>query len=88
MNLKQKSAQLWRNLTQNGISAVENTPCIRQKGTTEPVQHYQKPGHGLFFCLHERSYFVECRNCRRTLQEAEENEQAFVNKISKGDTSV
>lgn len=77
MNLKQKSAALWRSLTQNGINAVAHTPTFREKSTTEPRQHYQKPGHGLFFCLHERSYFVECRNCKRTLKEATGNLVAF-----------
>ena len=81
MNLKQKSAQLWRNLTQNGINAVEHSPCYRTKGTTEPVQHYQVPGHGILFCLHERSYFVECTKCRRTRSEGETNEQEFLAKV-------
>lgn len=82
MNLKQKSASLWRNLVQNGISAVEHSPTRRVKGSTEPVQHYQVPGHGLLFCLHERSYFVECRSCKRTRSEAEENERAFLAKLN------
>lgn len=82
MNLKQKSQLLWRTLIENGISQVEHSPCFRVKGTTEPKQHYQKPGHGLFFCLHERSYFTECRNCRRTKSEGEANEQRFRDKIA------
>ena len=80
VNLKQKSASLWRSLTQNGISAIEHSPTFRQKGTTEPRQHYQVPGHGILFCLHERSYFVECRACKRTRIDGEENYSDFMQK--------
>jgi hypothetical protein len=58
-----------------------NRGTKREKSASEPVQRYQKPGHGLFFCLHERSYFVECRNCKRTRSEAEANEQEFLDKM-------
>lgn len=70
---KRKSIRNANALAKQSIAQIEHASQIRVKSASEPVQHYQKPGHGLFFCLHERSYFVECRQCRRDRTECEAN---------------
>jgi hypothetical protein len=77
---KRKSIRNANALAKQSIAQIEHASQIRVKSASEPVQHYQKPGHGLFFCLHERSYFVECRQCRRDLKEANEHETEFMKK--------
>ncbi len=79
---KRKSARKALALAKSAINRIEHASQIRQKGNTEPRQRYQKPGHGLFFCLHERSYFTECVACRRSRSEADENERAFRQKVN------
>ena len=77
---KKKSVDNANAIAKQSIELINHSSQIREKSSSEPRQHYQKPGHGLFFCLHERSYFVECKNCRRTLKEATENQTAFMQK--------
>jgi hypothetical protein len=79
---KKKSVANANAIAKASIELINHSSQIREKSPTEPRQHYQKPGHGLFFCLHERSYFVECRACRRTRSDGEENERAMIAKLN------
>jgi hypothetical protein len=55
----------------------------REKSIDETQRVYRRWGTGLVKCLHGRSYFVECKHCRRSRSEAEKNFEDFSAKYSK-----
>jgi hypothetical protein len=39
-------------------------------------------GYGLFFCVHDRPYFMPCRNCRRGTKAAQREAQNALRRIA------
>jgi hypothetical protein len=58
----------------------------REKSLSEQESVYRPWGTGVVKCLHDVSYFVECRRCRRDKREANDNFQRFSAKCE--DTSI
>jgi hypothetical protein len=40
------------------------------RSSEELKGEYHQPGYGLYFCLHDRTYYEACGKCRRTTREA------------------
>jgi len=45
----------------------------REKSNTEKNAEYHLQGYGLYFCLHDKSYYEVCPACKRTRREALRN---------------
>lgn len=54
---------------------------VREKSFNERSQHVNMPGRGNMFCVHERSYFYPCKQCRRTKQDGDAKREAFFKKL-------
>ena len=50
--------------------ALPKASTVREKSLNERKGEYHQPGYGLYFCLHDRTYFEPCNNCRRTKRDA------------------
>lgn len=66
-----------------GIEAtlLSKRGSFRSKSLTEHEQRYHSQGHGTMFCVHERSYFTPCKNCKRTQSDANKRRNAFFDKL-------
>jgi hypothetical protein len=53
---------------------------VREESNGESLREYHPQGHGLYFCLHGKSYFDKCSACRRTASEASDNFDKFLSK--------
>jgi len=56
-------------------AAIDSRPLpkattYRIKSNGEAKGEYHQPGYGLYFCLHDRTYYEACLKCRRTRREA------------------
>lgn len=49
-------------------------PATRRiKSSNELGEAYKPQGYGLYFCLHDKSYYEVCKTCRRTRRDAQRN---------------
>lgn len=49
----------------------------RIKSNAEREAQYHEPGYGLYFCLHNKTYYEVCYACRRDKREALFNLDTF-----------
>ena len=68
----------------NEVKGLElsRSAILRAPSTTETQRVYHPWGHGLFFCVHDKHYFVSCRNCQRTFADGEQNALRFATKYN------
>jgi hypothetical protein len=50
--------------------ALPRAATYRAESNGEAKGEYHQPGYGLYFCLHDRTYYEPCLKCRRTTREA------------------
>jgi hypothetical protein len=60
--------------------ALPKSHTRREESKTEAQRAYHPQGHGLYFCLHNKSYFDKCSACHRTSGEARANFEKFLSK--------
>lgn len=53
--------------------ALPKAHTRREKSKGEAEAEYHEPGYGLYFCLHDRTYYEPCGACKRTRGEAKRN---------------
>lgn len=53
--------------------ALPKSHTLRIKSLNERDAKYNPVGYGLYFCLHDKSYYEICTACRRTTAEVQRN---------------
>ena len=61
-----------RQAARDSVATLKNS-IKREKSLNESLTEYHQPGYGLHFCLHGKTYYELCSNCKRTRREVERN---------------
>jgi hypothetical protein len=80
MNIEKSIRSAYERKARSDSRALPKSHTRREESKTEADAQYRPQGHGLYFCLHNKSYFDKCGACRRTASEAQRNFDKFLTK--------
>jgi hypothetical protein len=78
MNIEKAIRSAYERKARSDSRQLPKGRIVREESNGEAQREYHPQGHGLYFCLHNKSYFGACTACRRSKAEAKANFAKFL----------
>lgn len=69
MNINREIRRAAAKQAASDAQALPYASIKRERSSNELKGEYHQPGHGLYFCFHNKTYYEPCSACKRTTRD-------------------